>query len=123
MIFTLGERSKVRSGLIPVAQIVGSLLRWERSQSGYGITTLSLRGSSVQGVVKLNLIIIKNERRLRMKTYRLANAEKLLKEIRTFIDDQMGWITEGEKQDPNLFIFSNEMRVVRDKIQKYLRGI
>lgn len=55
-----------------------------------------------------------------MKTYRLANAEKLLKEIRTFIDDNMGWITEGEKQDPNLFIFSNEMRVVRDKIQKYL---
>ena len=55
-----------------------------------------------------------------MKTYRLANAEKLLKEIVEFFDDNMGLVTHRGERDQGLFVLSNEMKIVRDKIQKYL---
>ena len=67
-----------------------------------------------------------------MKTYRLANAEKLLKEIRTFLDDNMGWITQRRIKDKDLDTLSHdtllfnincEMREIREKIQKYLKGM
>lgn len=59
-----------------------------------------------------------------MKACRLDNkiAKGLLEEIRIFLEDNMGWIAQGGEEDGDLFILSNEMKVVHDKIQNYLKN-
>lgn len=54
-----------------------------------------------------------------MKTYRLAEAKKLLKVISEFLDDNMGWIVEGGEQDKDLFVLSNEMNCIRGQINNF----
>ena len=56
-----------------------------------------------------------------MKTYKLANAEKLLKEIAEFLDDNMELVIHRGERDFGLDTLSNKMKIIYNKIQKYLR--
>ncbi len=71
-----------------------------------------------------------------MKTYKLAEAEKLLIEIAEWLNDDMRWITKRrlrqdiddetslnlfEAHETFLFNIHTEMKEIYDKIQEYLK--
>lgn len=57
--------------------------------------------------------------------YKLTKAEKLLEEIAGLLNDNMGWIMHAGQgfahQDKDLFGLSSEIKIVYNKIQKYLK--
>lgn len=64
-----------------------------------------------------------------MKTYKLAEAEKLLEETEQSLNNTMQWVRQKRKRDEDLSILShniflinlhNELQEIKDKIHEYL---
>ena len=59
-----------------------------------------------------------------MKEERLKRARTLLDEIAGFFYDNIGWIeNSGKRGDKDLFILSNEMKKIYNKLQDFFLDI